>query len=91
MTREDMELYLNNEVFGRCDYDIYSTLIDFVQDDSLFFESRTCESCKHSHYWIETDIMECGKLEKPYDWENMKYLNIVEVTKDFSCSKWEQN
>jgi len=30
MTNEEIEQYLNNEVFNRVDYDIYSTLIGYV-------------------------------------------------------------
>ena len=74
MTREDMELYLNNEVHGRCDYDIYSTLIDFVQDDSLFFESRTCNNCKSKSCSVKRILLELDEINPDY----------------FSCNDWEQ-
>jgi len=63
------------------------TAIYAVHND---YESRTCENCKHMHYWTETDIAECSANEPQLNWETMEPLDFFEVTFDFGCNKWQQ-
>ena len=65
-------------------------MISIVNELYDELESRTCENCKHMHYWVETDIVECSANEPPLNWETMKKLSMFEVTYDFGCNKFER-
>jgi len=44
-TLEEMEQYINVEVHSRCDYDIYSTLLDFIHQQ----QDLLCDNCQFDH------------------------------------------
>ena len=75
MTNEEIEQYLNNEVYNRVDYDIYSTLIGYVQEENLALsqyakaKERICENCSHCQRIIDNEVY-CDYFASFFEYEN---------------------